>query len=681
MIRRIKILFAFLFISVSLSAQINVDKIMAVGRNAMYFEDYVLSIQYFNQAIKSKPFLPDPYFFRGVAKVYLEDYKGAISDCSIAIEKNPFMIRAYICRSFAKIKLKDYEGAIEDCQKGLKYEETNTALRQNIIIASMQAKKYEQAGISLAHYIKQNPTEMFGYMSRGELSILEGDTIRAVDDYSRAISVDRYYSPAYAGRAYSYLLIKKYENALQDLDEAIRLDPDNPGYYINRGLARYNTNDLKGTLADFDHVIVIDPGNKLAYLNRGIIRSQVGDLNRAVSDFDKVLLLDPSNDIALYNRAVLNTKIGDYSKAERDYSAIIDAYPDFFPAYLQRSEIKRKLGNNKGADRDYFAAVNIEEKLKKEKADRRRHPEKYVKSDSIKEETKNKEEKLRKYNKTVISKVNDDSKKYNNPMRGKVQNRSVNLVNEGIYYITYYKKLRPGPERVVMDISKYLNLFNKAGISKLSKLYIINQEKSLTTAQADFRFNSINDFSERMVGNNTSPYLFFARSLDYDLVQDISSAMEDINRAIDLDSSFLLAYFERANLKYKKLSVETSMVNSSNNDKNPDVSGENILYGNINLNTEDIIRDYKKVLELDPLFIYAAYNIGNVLSRNRDYRNAIIYYTKALKVNSEFADAWYNRGISYISLGDRLHGLSDLRMAGQLGMYKAYSLIKRFDDN
>lgn len=45
--------------------------------------------------------------------------------------------------------------------------------------------------------------------------------------------------------------------------------------------------------------------------------------------------------------------------------------------------------------------------------------------------------------------------------------------------------------------------------------------------------------------------------------------------------------------------------------------------------------------------------------------------------NPEFADAWFNRGITYIFLGDREKGVSDLRMAGQLGNYKAYNLLKR----
>ena len=51
------------------TAQINTDRVMMIGRNALYFEDYVLSIQYFNQVIDAKPYLHAPYFFRGLAKL------------------------------------------------------------------------------------------------------------------------------------------------------------------------------------------------------------------------------------------------------------------------------------------------------------------------------------------------------------------------------------------------------------------------------------------------------------------------------------------------------------------------------------------------------------------------------------------------------------------------------------
>ena len=81
-------------------AQLNTDRITAIGRNALYFDDYVLSIQYFNQVIKLKPYLSEPYLLRAIAKIQLGDYIGAEMDCNAAINRNPFQPGAYYTRGY-----------------------------------------------------------------------------------------------------------------------------------------------------------------------------------------------------------------------------------------------------------------------------------------------------------------------------------------------------------------------------------------------------------------------------------------------------------------------------------------------------------------------------------------------------------------------------------------------------
>ena len=100
--------------SLSLLAQINTDRVLAIGRNALYFEDYVLSIQYFNQVIRSKPWLAEPYFFRAVAKINLDDFKGAEDDCTACLERNPFLAQAYYARGIARQSMENYDGAMAD---------------------------------------------------------------------------------------------------------------------------------------------------------------------------------------------------------------------------------------------------------------------------------------------------------------------------------------------------------------------------------------------------------------------------------------------------------------------------------------------------------------------------------------------------------------------------------------
>ena len=51
------------------SAQVDAEQVMRIGSNVLSMEDYMLAIQYFNQAIKAKPYLADPYFLRALAKL------------------------------------------------------------------------------------------------------------------------------------------------------------------------------------------------------------------------------------------------------------------------------------------------------------------------------------------------------------------------------------------------------------------------------------------------------------------------------------------------------------------------------------------------------------------------------------------------------------------------------------
>ena len=106
-------------------AQLNTDRITAIGRNALYFEDYVLSIQYFNQVIHLKPYLSEPYFYRAIAKIQLEDYQGALRDCNAAIERNPFSPGCYYARGYIYRQLNRLEEAEADYTEALRFSPEN----------------------------------------------------------------------------------------------------------------------------------------------------------------------------------------------------------------------------------------------------------------------------------------------------------------------------------------------------------------------------------------------------------------------------------------------------------------------------------------------------------------------------------------------------------------------------
>ena len=109
---RHRLLIIGLFIVQTLSAQYNIDRVLMAGRSALYYEDYVLSMQYFNQAINAKPYLYEPWYFRAIAKYNLDDYVGAESDCNEAIALNPYVSSMYDLRGICRIRQQKYRPAL-----------------------------------------------------------------------------------------------------------------------------------------------------------------------------------------------------------------------------------------------------------------------------------------------------------------------------------------------------------------------------------------------------------------------------------------------------------------------------------------------------------------------------------------------------------------------------------------
>ena len=74
--RRTFILFAFCSCVLGGVCSVEYNNILRMGQNAIYFDDYISAIDNFNNIIRVKPYLSEPYFFRGLAKVNLDDYEG-----------------------------------------------------------------------------------------------------------------------------------------------------------------------------------------------------------------------------------------------------------------------------------------------------------------------------------------------------------------------------------------------------------------------------------------------------------------------------------------------------------------------------------------------------------------------------------------------------------------------------
>ena len=662
-----------LVVSLPTKAQLNTDRVMNIGRNALYFEDYILAIQYFNQVIKVKPYMAEPYFLRGAAKLSLEDYKGAEDDCSICIEYNPFIIGAYHVRGIARQNLGNNQGAIEDYNKALEYMPEDKTFLLNKAIAQADEKQISEADSTYARLLELHPNYYNAYMSRSQYRIQKSDTLGALADVERALEIDKYTSYGYAQRAMiTFMLGQDKAKSIADMDQAIKIDPKIMSYYINRAVMRYHMDDLRGSMADYNHVVEVEPNNTLALFNRALLRMYVGEYNDAIDDFTQLLKVRPNDIFAIYNRAILYDRLYMYRKAVKDYTRVIEEYSNHAALYYARSEALRKLGDLKGGKKDFDMAMQLEEEAKK-------NPVSSTDSIAMQNEKVRKEsdKNINKFDRLLVSDDTTVKTGYESAIRGRVQDNKYKLKIEPQFTLTYYEQ----PSQLNLPKKYYSDLedLNRAKILPRS-LKLTNKESSLDSIKISRHFASISDNTKLIDINPNNAIPYMSRAIDFMLIQDFNGAIEDLTRITSASNDFIFAYFLRAVVRYKRIEY---MLSSSNATTLPNTHiGDNMLSSTklnnqaISLEYEMVLRDYDKVISIDPTFPYSYYNRANIRCEQQDFNAALLDYTRAIELNADFAEAYFNRALVYTYIGNNEKAIADLSKAGELGMVSAYNVIK-----
>lgn len=643
----------FLLSSVIVSAQFRTDRLIDVGRSALYYEDYVLSIQYFNQVILVKPYLYEPWFLRAVAKFYLDDYLGAEKDCSEAIKLNPYVPDMFELRGLCFIKQNKFDEAISDYDKSIEFNPYNKGLWFNRVLCKIEKKDYDAANADLDSMMTMWKTYAKAYSLKAEVCMQQKDTLGGIKYLDKSLELDPYDGDSWAYRAMLSLSQRKWKDADAQLSKAIHLKPTTVSNYVNRALARYNINNLNGALADYDKALEIDPNNFLAHYNRGQLRVQVGDDNRAIEDFNYVIKLEPDNVMAIYNRALLLEKTGDIYGAIRDYTKLIKQYPNFWTGLNNRARCYRKVGLTSKAELDEFRIFKAQ--LDKHYGRQQRW------SKQKKHEVRKKSEiDFDKYNQLVVEDENTVQHEYSTVYRGRVQDRNVDVVFLPMFQLSFspydnavksYQAFDNDVEKFNFECKPLRKIYVRCGVKQMSE-----QDTKDVFTLIDTLSVAINESHDLRKDKN----LIIQRAVANSVVQNYADAINDLTAYIQTDSTSSLAYWQRAVCQARMNEYEASRGT------------------NVRMKTVGVIADLEKAAELNSNNAYLYFDLGNVYASTKDYVLAIENYDKAVQLDPKLAEAYYNRGIANINLGKTDLGIRDLSKAGELGLYEAYSAIKKY---
>lgn len=642
----------------SVSAQVETENVINMGRSALGHDDNVTAIHYFNQAIEAKPFLYKPYYFRGYAKFSLGDYHGAEADCTKAIDLNPYIVELYQLRGICRIRNNDFKGAVADYTHTLAELPDEQNALYNRALCYVELKDYPAAAADMKHVLDKYPDFYRAYIVKAQIALEQKDTLAGIACLDTLLSRNPKEASAWAFKGrYAY---QKNDFQLADscLTQAVKWRPRDYESYLVRAAARHAMNRFGKAIEDYDKTIELVPQHFVAHYNRGLLRALTGDDNRAIEDFDFIIAKEPDNVLAIYNRALLRQQTGNYKGAIADYSRLIKEYPNFLAGYLARAECRRKIGDIRGAlnDESVISRANLDITFGKArrpvKKVRRRSDHSLDKYEQLVEEDADSLE-------SPFSKILSDE------WIGKVQNRKEERDPLPMFAFSFKQHNRQG-----YSSSGFMN--EAARISSLFR----SRKLSLTTGSSTTDRSNLeqlrSQLSDTTLHLSTSERLFLSSVIHRDLYDD-ASALSDISDALsghpDAEVATVL------NLQYAVLLADKLQNSKVEPSSVPSVSGDDRNAAALRIAAMEAIRTAMQTSPDNP-FLY--YNRGclNALD-NHSPQAAIADFTKAIELDSRLPEAYFNRGIVYLLQDEREKAISDFSRAGELGLYKAYNLLKQ----
>ena len=633
--KRLFILVLFVFLMLFTKAQVNVNHYMTVGQTRTQIGNYTGAIEYFNIVIKFRPYLPEAYFYRGIAKHQLEDYRGAILDYNKAIEIKPFYPRAYANRGMAYHNLHNFENAIKDYNRALEFDPNDETIYNNRGIAKLAQRN------------------------------LEG----AIEDYNKALEINPRSTHALMNRSNAKIMQNDIRGAIRDLNEVIIIRPHYADAYLNRGLARFELEDYASALRDYDQCISLDPGNALAFNNRGIVKHKLEDYVGAIMDYDMAIQLNPEIASSYFNRAMAREILG-RPGFERDYeiAALLDPKFDLNSFIIDAEQLAQNQQNQNQNTQQQGNQSGNQNNSAQNNDD----------TSSSQNDSGNSGEDNQPYRRRRTNVVVEDTRNLPEDEEitdGRIQNQNVIIDLQHIFTISAF-------ERNSVDYDRFQ--YYSFDIDEMNRKNNYNPLLTISNRPLNEYIpvfeNFVLYFNER-INIQDNGHNRLNRGIFYSLTGKYNEALADLNRAIDLDNNDAIAYFSRANCRFNMIQEMESLTGNvsefsisvtqrfseATNTKQQEM-----------LDYQQIMNDYATALNLNPRFVFGYYNRAYIKLRLQDYKAAIEDLNRAIEMEPEFAEAYFNRGLTKIYLDDVEGGALDLSRAGELGIAGAYNIIKRY---
>ncbi|MCX6270603.1 MAG: tetratricopeptide repeat protein [Bacteroidetes bacterium] len=315
------------------------------------------------------------------------------------------------------VDIENYEDGLADEKKGLDndaIEAYTKSIKANAEFKDsykhraaiyLKQKKYQ---LALADYdkivsleVKNNNQEdlLKAYENRAEANFQLENYASAVSDLNRILLVHTSDNSLLYRRAYSFMKLKDYKNALADIQKmesaqgytfdsyllsaeiyqsqgnfteavdhyknaiSVNKSAIKPYYSLSALLSKMG--DYKQAVEYYTRLLAADPQQADGYYNRAVTFSKTGQVQQANADFGQALQLNENTTVLMYLNGLLYFSEGNLSEAYKELNAALKETGCFFPelVYMAEGDVFSRQNNFLDARNAYQKALEIDSSM------------------------------------------------------------------------------------------------------------------------------------------------------------------------------------------------------------------------------------------------------------------------------------------------------------------------------
>lgn len=349
---------------------------------------------WFNKEVSDNP--NNGYAFAYLANIYYsnEEYGKSLTAINSAIKNLPkkdkdFLSNSYSSRSKIYLEIGDTISAINDLAKAIKIDPGNSRFYNDRANIYFYQGKYDLSNNDFREATRIDPGSVMGYMGIGRNENKRENWRDAIIQFDYALKLAPEYSSGYSFRADSYVGLKEWNNAVNDIIKALEIDGNEKAFYTMQhlpdeaistmiaklkiqcaknpnnnywpyciGIILQNSNKYEEAISFYEQAHGIDANSifleKIAQCYRDMHWNYT-----ALTYVDKALAMAPEDYDLIELKANILSDLGRYDESLTERTKYISKYPSYSFAYLARANDFMMAKRFKDAINDYETAIAI----------------------------------------------------------------------------------------------------------------------------------------------------------------------------------------------------------------------------------------------------------------------------------------------------------------------------------